>query len=408
MMPISAEPNQQMVAIAPSQEELMAPALASEQAAVAALARKLLLSSRSNTPVQDQLDCAEAAFDLGFTVTARLLFAAAFIRMGRVPDALALQGAVAGRTSLWPTGTLPEPVAGERTSKFQVELAREELGRLASLAGKLPPVQPAKAAAGLFLEEKKAGLPADPPAMAEPLTVARLVDELHLALSAADAGRLAPVLDDAHSELLSRPAPAPSDHAQGSIFHLACLSAAISTRTLLSDYQDLAYAPFGSPEILLESASAVGLGPYLSHGAALLEQPRDIFRLAGSASADSHLVGHLIVLCAGSLTEGQIEAILEALKVGRLPAAVYGLAATAQRRALRSPDVFRLTRDFALARGDTTAAIDAQHRLVERDPSRDQRNLLDSLLSPQVSAEALQTAIASIKAKRAEPVLVIC
>jgi hypothetical protein len=151
-------------------------------------------------------------------------------------------------------------------------------------------------------------------------------------------------------------------------------------RSFLASNYDLAYAPFGSPELFHAAArlSDAGLGSYLTNTPRLIRRSRDIFgmtQLAAGKQADGTIARDLLerwsVLFSQHFPNSLLHELLEELGDLGLMRAVWAIYARILRCSDRSRDPGPLwcIRDIGLDNNDVPLALAAQRTIVHSRPN---------------------------------------
>lgn len=310
---------------------------------------------------QALLDAASRCRAAGAQEAARLLFEAAYLRLGCSPQRRAEQAALA----LWSDAAVEppplEPAGGT------IGIAMGELRSLARRLGDGPSLDPAPEPI--------------PDRGTEPEDVACTMGALLASLRAPEDGAALDTLGRA----LARFGPAGSmllklDYRCFATAPLDLLTPAVavaSLRAFLGETRDLRGGPFGSPALLHRAArfSSFGLGPWFGNVGLIARSSRDLFelaRLAQRAGNGRASVLAWVVLLSRSVMGALLNEVIDDL--GDLGAG-DALTAILARQAARPEDeidqaVIRRIRDAGLDNLDYDLAAQAQAVLVRLEPGR--------------------------------------
>jgi len=288
------------------------------------LRRGLLLLTRDNSTVQDRLDLAELADEVGTPDLAAALRNLAMLRQGFAADRPAIAA---------PTGS--------------IECAVDELRDLIrdATSGASPAVAQVDSAAS---------------------ACASLCRLFSTQLDETSEGELAGLLL-AWRSLAESKAVDPRSHADAAVADLAEMLAASELSAFLHRNHALAFPPFGSARLLHRAArlGQGGLGPYLSHVGNIVRSGRDVLGLitlaAGEGAADT--IERWVPPLAAYLPEHLAEDLTDELADLGLIGAVRALLHSTLQRSDRH-GLLRRLRDAALDLGDDALAISAQHHLA--------------------------------------------
>jgi tetratricopeptide (TPR) repeat protein len=330
---------------------------AASDAIVAMLRRRLLNAARDLSSAQDHLDCAELADAGGWTHHAEQLRMLARLRLGFAPE--------------------PAQPRLEGDPNHPIILAISELKPMLAVTRELE-----------FFARRGADLVT--PAMLAPAPSAKsfvllgnsadAIEAMHEALrlpqDASVVAALTGLLDRLNSEILSMPDLDLTAYASGGLSQLLDAFAFASLQQFLRSRHDLAYAPFGSAELLHLAARLhpTGLGPYCVKASYIVRDTIDLLAVldaAADAPLDDDEQDRWLVLLASGMRASRLHELADDIAdLGRLRP-LWGIFAAALRLANGSlatldRDLLLRIRDGGLDNDDMWLAAEAQRIVASR------------------------------------------
>ena len=329
----------------------------------------LLDLARNDAWAQDGLEAAALLLDAGLKDEALLVYRMAALRQGFSPSAVRRRRAFEHEAGL--SGPVEPPAQVQAAPTRRGDLVVQDLDAvLRASPGSTPLPEPPSA----VLSGLRSFGAARPPAGARgaPADVAALVASLCEALqpppepTACD--ELERVLETLHRDVLSF-GPFDLDDPLASVGELAVHAAFNGLRHFLLDTYELAYAPFGGPQVLhaFSHAHEFGIGAYGARLAEIIESGHELcalIRVVAEVRPELREIetDRWVLLLVGRLRGPLLHRVLDDLAdVGRLRVVWGVLAGTLQRRGER-PDRVMLerVRDAGLDLGDLDLALAAQ------------------------------------------------
>lgn len=325
-------------------------------AAVSLLRRGLIIASRDDGSIQDQIDCAELALAAGAADSARLLYDVLFLRTG-----------------LWHDGEPADPVAREARGDSSIDIAIAELTRLIGHVGDLPglPVRPIDFVPPYAISPASPPAPLPPPPFLPVLAdrCGELCRLLRAPLAGGAADDLAALLAQLDDHVGGADPIGVGNHIGAPIEQLCAIFAFDRLRGLLLTRRDLFRAPFGSAALFHATArlDPAGLGAYFDNVGRLLRTSRDLFGLIRLAHGDTAEIApdsleRWLILLSAYLDKSALLDLIDELadrRLTRAMGAVLGLIGRGTPARRDREFVWRL-RDGALDIGDVALAIRAQ------------------------------------------------
>ncbi len=243
----------------------------------------IVLTDRRDATLQDQIDAASVAGELGHNEAARLLYQVAFINAGFSRSRMRMQKAIIDRSDLWPDEPIPQDQDAPK-SEFMLDIALSELRNLIRVArSDLNTSAPSEYATTIANTVAPSHAKLAGPIDSQ--RVASAVADLWNALRFGNMERLDASLTWVRSEILTQQGRDIADHVGGSTMELAACVALNRLRDLFVRNYDLCWPPFGSAAIFATSAKQedAALGPYCTSVNRLLRDIRDLFGLVALA-----------------------------------------------------------------------------------------------------------------------------
>ncbi len=343
-----------------------------------ALVRSALLRlALTPSIVQDQVDCAEMAFQAGDTAAARMLYDVIFIASGFSAAAIARQIEVERRLALWDKQDRRVAVGMARPrTPPSPRLAAEQLALLVGETGRT--LQPLPRS---FVANARPALDENCQASADDLHVfcVKLKLALRQAPSSQSSFDLRQALTWLDRHVLCRPPIAPEGYCRLDIPALASALAFNILREFACTTRDIAYGPFGSAELFHAAARLEegGLGPYFSRCADRFADTRDIFgfiQLASRQSANGEssrdMLERWAVLLSTGFTTGALHRLVDALADAGLLRAVRAVFARVCEQSAARLDLGLMwsIRDAGLDHADYDLASRAQQVVIAWRP----------------------------------------
>ena len=347
-----------------------------------AVLRRSIIACDRERSIDDQIDCAGMALDLGYVDAARLLYEGAFLRRGFSEMQIVAQARIAARTGLWPDEAWPGDPPRNHEADFAVDLALGELRRLIELApeASLPPL-PAVDVTALAAGRAWSIGAVSPDRARRTIDAGLMTDlcgRLCSSLRASDGGQLDQVLEEVRDHLLVRPRWEPRDYADVSITDLAAGVVAGQLQAFFGRNYNLCWAPFGSSDLFAAAARLPngGLGPYFGNVRQLLRSERDLMGLTLLAGADdgsgrSPRFQRWLVLLSTHLGGGDRVGLADEFADRGFVVALQGMFGAAGHAAVdRHSRLPWIIRDAALDLGQLDLAAQAQASIVSLSPER--------------------------------------
>ena len=378
-----------------------------DRAGTTILRRALVASASATSPIQDLIDCAELAGELGHADAARLMWETAFLRQGYSKPSMAQKSTIAASTRLWTTA-LPRSSDDERPdSGFVIDRALRELQGLLAIEprfGSFPSTGIDDLAVTALLDGAERTPKFDLTRMGGIST------RLFTALGHEDVDALRDVLDDIRREIVDSPPLLLSDHAFDDVARLAAAVTACCLRHFFLLNYDLCWQPLGSPRLFLAAARLPtgGLGTYLTDVGRLIRDSRDFFGLVHRAQISNprsrdDLQQWLVVL-ATHLDEHARIALANDAGDRRLTWTLRGLLASARRTRGRGFRIFWVIRDAALDNGDIVLAAEAQADIVSLAPGdANEWGVLGEILGTGGAVSAEAALLTSLRLSPSDP-----
>jgi hypothetical protein len=374
-----------------------------------AVLRRSILACAQGGSVEDQLECADLAFALGYGDAARMLFEGVFVQRGFSAKQVAEQARIAARTGLWHEGfNVGSPLAAESEAEFAIDLALVELRNLietvpTALPTSLPlavevPISPTSRSA----EPRKSVYKNDGRCFAG------LLGWLCTALRESNIAQITLVLEELRGEILGKPRWHARDHADAPIDELAAGLVTSQLHAFLDRNRNLCWAPLGSATLFAAASRlpAGGLGPYLSNVRQLLRSTSDLLGLALLAGADDGS-GHgvefqrWLVRLGAHLGSGERTELVDYFADHGLAVALAGFFGATPQVADRGSRLPWIVRDAALDLGLAKLAAAAQARIAILMPDHAEEQIVLAEVLGGIDSEAAREAL--LEALRLEP-----
>ena len=348
--------------------------------------------------IQDCLDIADLAHELGRAEVARMLFAVAFLRRGFDPASVREQRRITAETGLADVARWPQDDRGGTASGVGIAVALEELGRLMALD--LPRLEPPTIVPPSATEVTPPALnlvELDVPTF-ERGAVLALAEQLCDALRNSDVPALERLLDQAGDHVASL-APIPLTGFMGDpLEQLAAALTLDQLRRFFLRHHDLCWAPFGAAGLLAATARLRpgALGPYLAAVQHLIRTPRDLFglveKVGGARRRDD--VERWIVLLSTHLDDDTRVLVTDELGDRGMIGALAGMLRQAMRGGDAASYFPRAIRDAALDLGEIALAARAQAFIAQGDRTNvDEWVMLGEILGSAGLDQAAEVAL---------------
>jgi hypothetical protein len=334
------------------------------------LRRHLLQMSTAKVRVQDLIDAAELALEVGLPDAGGALYGLVFLNVGFGATGAALRSEVDERTNLW---GLPRVSAASPLGGFSVDVAVTELRRLIAYDVEAPSGPDMSS----LLVDDGARSVQDQRRMLQ--TASRLAAVLRHAPRLQVQGGLADAFRAEFASVMAIPYPEIESYVDQPLETLIAIFLLSQARHFLFRQRE---SLFAKPSELFESAAVLdpaALGPFFSHVPLLLRDAADLVGLIAAASdlplEPRRLETWVILLSSGFDLEGLQPLVKELAGQGMVSALRAILARLVlDRWTSQSSAVVRQLRDSVLYAPDL--AIEAQQLILHRSPPSDVEHLI--------------------------------